>query len=70
MAVWGSEEKYVCGLELTGGISVLAAAIAQNLEDEELTLLAAIFTQLGDTLGTIAAQRDFCKKINEKNLSR
>lgn len=60
----------MCGLELTGEISVLAAAIAQNLEDEELTLLAAVFTQLGDTLGTIAAQRDLCRKINGKNLSR
>ena len=58
------------GLELTGEISVLAAVIAQNLEDGELTLLAAVFTQLGDTLGTIAAQRDLCRKINGKNLSR
>ena len=45
------------GLELTAGISVLASLIAQNLNDEELALTAALFNQLGDTLGTIAAQR-------------
>lgn len=39
-------------------ISALAAAIAENLSDDDLSLAAAIFTQLGDTLATIAVLRD------------
>ncbi|MBS5702295.1 MAG: hypothetical protein KHW93_00425 [Butyricicoccus pullicaecorum] len=38
-------------------ISALAAAIAENLSDDDLALAAAILTQLGDTLATIAALR-------------
>jgi len=45
-----------CGLPVT--ISVLACAIADNKSSDEISLLAAIFTQLGDTLATIATQRD------------
>lgn len=40
------------------GVSALACAIAAEIEDsDDLSLLAALFTQLGDTLATIAAQR-------------
>ena len=38
-------------------ITALAALIASRLDDGELGLAAAIFTQLGDTLATIAVQR-------------
>lgn len=38
-------------------ISSLACAIAQDKSAEELTLLGAFFTQLGDTLATIAATK-------------
>ena len=45
-----------CGLPV--GISALACAIAARLEDtDDLLLLAAVLTQLGDTLNTIAATR-------------
>lgn len=47
-------------LTLTTAVNTLAVAIAGQLDDKELGMLAAIFTQLGDTLGTIAAQREFC----------
>ena len=37
-----------------------ANALACRLTDDELTLLGATLTQLGDTLVTIAAQRSIC----------
>lgn len=43
--------------ELTLSITILANAIASKVTDEELELLAVIFTQLGDTLTTISVQR-------------
>ena len=49
-------------LELTSSISALAIAIACQVNDDELDLLAAVFTQLGDTLATISVQRDICEK--------
>lgn len=47
-------------LALTTAINSLAVAIACQLGDEELGLTATIFTQLGDTLETILAQRTLC----------
>lgn len=46
-------------------MTALANAIACKLNDDEVGLLAVIFTQLGDTLETIAVQRALCGK-NEK----
>ena len=46
---------------LTTAVNTLAVAIAARLEDEDLSLTAAILTQLGDTLETIAAQRERCR---------
>ena len=46
-----------CELALPTAVSTLAAAMAQCLSDRELSLAAAILTQLGDTLATIAVQR-------------
>lgn len=45
------------GCELVTLISTLACIIAQDKTDDELNLLAAIFTQLGDSLTTIVASR-------------
>lgn len=43
------------------GISALACAIADAVPNQsDLLLLAAVLTQLGDTLATIAAQQDAC----------
>ena len=47
-------------LALTTAINSLAVAVAAQLNDNELDMVAAIFNQLGDTLETIAAQRAFC----------
>ena len=43
--------------ERIASITALAVLIASNLSDDELGLAAAIFTQLGDTLATIAVQK-------------
>ena len=52
-------------LALTTAINTLAVAIAKNLKDEDLELTAAVFTQLGDTLATIAIQRGICSRREE-----
>lgn len=49
-------------LALTTAVNTLAVALAARLNDDELGLVAAILTQLGDTLETIAAQRERCGK--------
>lgn len=53
-------------LALTTAINTLAVAIAENLSDEELALMSAILTQMGDTLITIAAQREMCENLFKK----
>lgn len=40
--------------EFVNLISSLATCIAKDKTEEEISLLAAIFTQLGDTLATLA----------------
>ncbi len=47
--------------ELTVAITAVSNALGNQLTTRELSLLAVIFTQLGDTLATIAAQRSFCE---------
>lgn len=46
--------------ELTASITALANTLACGLTEDEIGILGAILTQLGDTLQTIAAQRSFC----------
>lgn len=46
-------------------ISVLASSVAKNKTQDEINLLAAFFSQLGDTLATISAFEeieDECEK--------
>ena len=47
-------------LALTTAINSLGVAIACQLNDKELDMIAAIFDQLADVLDTISAQRAFC----------
>ncbi|MCI8399999.1 MAG: hypothetical protein HFF90_11480 [Oscillibacter sp.] len=47
-------------LALTTAVNTLAVAIAARLNNQQLGLTAAILTQLGDTLATIAVQREIC----------
>ena len=51
--------------ELTASVTALAYAIACNLKNDELSLLAAVLVQLGDTLVTIATQRSICENAKE-----
>lgn len=51
--------------ELTASVTAAANAIACKLSNDELTLLAAILVQLGDTLATIATQRGLCEPQNK-----
>ena len=53
--------------ELTASVTDVANAIACKLTTDELNLLAAVTTQLGDTLATIAVQRTLCENINSRS---
>ena len=48
--------------ELTAAVTALANAIACNRSVDELNLIGVTFTQLGDTILTIATQRSICSK--------
>lgn len=47
-------------LALTTAVNTLAVSVAARLNDGDLALAAAVLTQLGDTLATIAVQRERC----------
>ena len=49
--------------QITTTITALANTIASKLTTEEVTLLAALLVQLGDTLVTIVTQKTICKEI-------
>ena len=51
--------------ELTASITALANVLACRLSDDELNLLGASLTQLGDTLLTIATQRSICSRNSQ-----
>lgn len=44
-------------MALTTAVNTLAVMLVAGLNDEDLELAAVLLNQLGDTLGTIAAQR-------------
>ena len=47
--------------ELTATVTALANAIACGRSTQEVALLGTVFSQLGDTLQTIAAQNTLCE---------
>ena len=51
-------------LELTAAVTALANSIACKLSVDDVTLLASIFVQLGDTLATIAASEGICNRAD------
>ncbi|MCL2382915.1 MAG: hypothetical protein FWC79_01795 [Oscillospiraceae bacterium] len=56
-------------LELTTSITALANLIACSVQNEDtVDLLAAAFTQLGDTLATISVQRSLSDKANTSGI--
>ena len=46
--------------ELTASITAIANALACRLTKDQLSLLGAALTQLGDTLTTIATHNSIC----------
>lgn len=48
-------------MALTTAVNTLAVSIAARLDDGDLALAAAVLTKLGDTLETIAVQRERCR---------
>lgn len=48
--------------ELVAYITALACALSKCCSDDELAVLSSAFNQLGDTLGTIAAQNQLSNK--------
>ncbi len=54
--------------ELVSAITALAIVIANRTQnDDELNLLASSLNQLGDTLATIAAQRELQESQNSSS---
>ena len=48
-------------LALTMAVNTLAVSSTSRLNEADLALAAAVLTQLGDTLATIAVQRERCR---------
>ena len=48
--------------EITATVTAIANTISCRLNNDELTLLASVLVQLGDTLVTIVTQRALCEK--------
>lgn len=51
--------------EIVTLVSTLSCFIAKDKTDDELALPSAIFTQLGDSLATIAVTRGIEEKCNK-----
>lgn len=52
--------------ELAMFVSSLACCIAKDRSADEIALISSIFSQLGDTLVTIAAQEALCSNCTDK----
>ena len=49
---------------LVAAVSATALALAEGRSDDELTVMAAVLSQLGDTLATISASRTRWENLN------
>ncbi len=56
--------------ELTAAVTAVANTLAYKMSNEELSILASVLVQLGDTLVTIVTQRTICENINQKESCR
>lgn len=50
---------------LVASITAAAIALAEGKSSDQISLMAAVFTQFGDTLATINTQRDICNMRKE-----
>jgi hypothetical protein len=55
----------MCPEELVLFISTLAITISKDKSSDEIELLSAIFSQLGDTLATIVTSRECFEDKNQ-----
>lgn len=53
--------------ELVIFVSTIACSLTKCLSEDELAILAAVFTQLGDTIATILTHREFIEKCEGNN---
>ena len=53
--------------ELIALVSTIACTLSKCCSTDDLTLLSAVFTQLGDSLATILTKRQLCEKITTNN---
>ena len=58
------------GFDLVGLSSSLAIFISKNVDGDDLGLLGALFTTIGDNLSLIAASRSACELNNENSKSQ
>lgn len=56
----------VCPEGLAVSVSALAATLSKGKSADELSLLGAVFTQLGDTLATIAAVKSLAESSEKE----
>jgi len=54
-----------CPEVIVTAVTTAAIAMSRDLSANEIALLSSIFTQLGDTLATIATARDSCSEAQE-----
>lgn len=57
------------GLDLIGLASSLAILISQNADVDDLNILSAFFSALGDNLSLIATSRSICESNDEDDKS-
>lgn len=57
----------VCPGTLVTTVTAAAIAMAEGRSTDEIDLLGSVFTQLGDTLATISAQRSAIEAKCEKS---
>lgn len=55
--------------ELVTFVTAIACSITKCCSEEELPVIAAVFTQLGDTIATILAQKEACSDKNNEEQS-
>lgn len=53
---------------LVTAITAAAVALSEGKSAEELAWMGAVFTQLGDTLSTISAQKSLCESAGKPSL--
>lgn len=56
--------------ELVTYVSSLACAISKCCSRNDVTILAAVFTQLGDSLETILAHQEICQEKEENEICK